>query len=401
MGKETLFKILGILVGIFIWRIVMMSFAKARKAIREDETRGKEEPQSREQPDLKDQWRQTANRLSCSFDPGKMANGNDMSISGRYSGHEVTIRRFGRNYIRFFVAFRRPPKFQVCVVRDHESIAGRILAGHPVFPSRMFFSSQEPEFYCSAESEEAFDRFLDVPLNRSAVLNLVRFFPSGMFNQDGISVRLPAMVPDPDVVRRMIAIADALEASSQTSSPDSTTAPKKNPQPLSPVPAMRSASPAPTGNRAVPVAPAEHQAVPAPKQSPVSRPSSTDSALTVESVCAALFAKSFPGAEERAAFDAMKGRRVRWSGEVQTVMPFSMDFVFGSNKGVRVTLLICTLPQGQSGFPARIKAVAAFPPELRTELEAAKGKTIVFEGQLLKFEPFAREIFLQEASLVS
>ena len=121
--------------------------------------------------------------------------------------------------------------------------------------------------------------------------------------------------------------------------------------------------------------------------------------LTVESVCTILFAKSFPGAEERAAFDTMKGRRVRWSGELLMSMPFSMDFVFGSQKGIKATILLCKLAQGS--VPVQIKAVAAFPPDLREQLAAAKGKNIVFEGELLKFEPFAREIYLQNASLES
>jgi hypothetical protein len=121
--------------------------------------------------------------------------------------------------------------------------------------------------------------------------------------------------------------------------------------------------------------------------------------LTVESVCASLFAKSFPGAEERAAFDAMKGKRVRWSGELLMSLPFSMDFVFGSQKGVKATILICKLKQGS--VPVQVKAVAAFPPDYRDRLDAMKGKMIVFEGELLKFEPFSREVYLQNASLVS
>jgi hypothetical protein len=123
--------------------------------------------------------------------------------------------------------------------------------------------------------------------------------------------------------------------------------------------------------------------------------------LTVESVCATLFSKSFPGAEERTAFDAMKGRRVRWTGELQMVLPFSMDFTFGSRKGVKATLLVHEMKQGQSGVPVRIKAVAAFPPELQAALESAKGKTVAFSGDILKFEAFSREIYLQDASLES
>ncbi len=95
----------------------------------------------------------------------------------------------------------------------------------------------------------------------------------------------------------------------------------------------------------------------------------------------------------------MKGRRVRWSGELLTSMPFSMDFVFGSRKGIKATILICKLAQGS--VKTQIKAVAAFPPDKREVLESMKGTMILFEGELLKFEPFAREIYLTDASIVS
>ena len=149
-----------------------------------------------------------------------------------------------------------------------------------------------------------------------------------------------------------------------------------------------------SANSSAPPVPAEPEKTPVPVQN-----TAADENLTVDSVCAALFGKAFPGAEERAAFDAMKGKRVRWSGELQMSLPFSMDFVFGSRKGVKATILICKLAQG--AVPVQIKAVAAFPPELRERLESAKGKPVVFEGELLKFEPFAREIYLQNASLES
>ena len=80
-------------------------------------------------------------------------------------------------------------------------------------------------------------------------------------------------------------------------------------------------------------------------------------------------------------------------------MPFSMDFVFGSQKGIKATFLICKLAQGS--VKVQIKAVAAFPPDKREILESMKGKMILFEGELLKFEPFAREIYLTDASIVS
>jgi hypothetical protein len=454
---DFLFKIVAILIGIFIWKAVVGSFRKASSAMHDGSYDGEKDSAPVAQNELEEQWRQAARQLGCSYDPGDAPNMQKASVAGRFSGHAVAIKRFGRNYVRYFVAFRKAPDFQVCVVRDLESIAERILDGHPVYPSKMFFPSGEPDFYCSAESEEAFDRFLNKPSNRSAVLNLVRTFPAGMFNDEGVSVRLRATTPDVSVISRLAAIANALEEPSDTPMPDLLDAEKKTPLLVPAVqtpppetdkngeetpkrfpPIQIGKSPAsktskvarPSGDAdfsqrttvirispearrthrldtlksdavrssnsssAPASAPADHQnqPVPAPKQAVADD-------LTVESVCAALFGKAFPGAEERAAFDAMKGRRVRWSGELLMSLPFSMDFVFGSRKGVKATIKICKPAQGS--VSVQIKAVAAFPPELRERLEASKGKTVVFEGDLLKFEPFAREIYLQDASLES
>ena len=459
-----LFKIICILIGIIIWKTVFASFMKAKSAMKGDSS-GNDDDDSkpRAQLDLETQWKQAADRLSCTFDPGEKPNGSDMSFSGRVSGHAVTVKRFGKNYVRYFVSFRNATRIQVCVVRDIQTIADRILDGHPIFPSRMFFSSQEPDFYCSAESEAVFDHFLETPSNRSAVLNLVRLFPAAMFNNEGVSVRLRATTPDDEVLSRMLAIANALEKPSQTPMPDLMTAQKKGllsipadfppavdadekdapkrfpPLPVQVDPSKRTSrirprkteDPALSGRTVVIRIPPDENssasAAPSPSEAghirggdsasssaasvqmpaepekppvPIQNTAIADN-LTVESVCSALFSKSFPGAEERAAFDAMKGQRVHWSGEVQMVLPFSMDFTFGSNRGVKALLFVHKMAQGQSGFSVRIKAVAAFPPEFQAALEAAKGKTVSFEGDLLKFEPFAREIYLQNASLVS
>ena len=451
-----LFKIVAVLIGIFIWKAIVGSFRKANRAMHDDSYDGADNSAPVTQTDLETHWREAAKQLACVYDPGSKPNAQDASVTGRFSGHAITIKRFGRNYVRYFVAFRKAPVFNVCVVRDMESIAERILDGHPIFPSKMFFSSQEPDFFCSADSEDAFDRFLNTPSNRSAVLNLVRVFPAGMFNNEGVSVRLRATTPDVSVISRMAAIANALESPSSAPMPDLLNAQKKDllavPRDFTPdadvneeeedtprrfppiqidadakttripLPSntptssqrttvirisseakrmnksdtlkagiVRSASSSPT--------PEAGSVAPQNQPEPIVQKPAADNDLTVESVCAALFGKSFPGAEERAAFDAMKGKRVRWSGELLMSMPFSMDFVFGSQKGVKATILICKLAQG--AVKVQIKAVAAFPPTLREQLDSLKGKNIVFEGELLKFEPFAREIYLLDASLVS
>ena len=459
-----LFKIVAILVGIFIWKAIVGSFRKANRAMHDDSNDDMEEDGSAPvaQLELEAQWRETAKQIPLStFDPGNAPNAIKASITGSYSGRAFTIKRFGHNYVRYFVGFRKAPGFHVCVVRDLESIAARIMDGHPIYPSKMFFSSQEPDFYCSAESEDAFDRFLNTPSNRSAVLNLIRLYPAAMLNDEGVSVRLRGKVPDREVLIRLYIIVTALEHPSQTPMPDMMVTQKKGlfSVPKDFPPAVDEAEEEDTPKRFPPIqvdipsaskpsgstipaadktlAPAAAQrpdvirispeakrsnqsdtmkadvvrsssssAPPAPtsvapqkQPDPIIQKPAVDNNLTVESVSAALFAKSFPGAEERAAFDAMKGKRVRWSGELLMSLPFSMDFVFGSQKGVKATVLLCKLKQ--NSVPVQVKAVAAFPPELRERLESLKGKTIVFEGELLKFEPFSREVYLQNTSLES
>ncbi|MBR2963178.1 MAG: hypothetical protein IKC53_03105, partial [Lentisphaeria bacterium] len=223
-----LFKIIAVLIGIFIWKAIIGSFRKANRAMCDDSYDGEDDSAPVAQSDLETQWREAAKQLACVYYPGSKPNAQDASITGRFSGHAITVKRFGRNYVRYFVAFRKAPGFNVCVIRDLESIAERILDGHPIFPSKMFFSSQEPDFFCSAESEDAFDRFLNTPSNRSAVLNLVRLFPAGMFNDEGVSVRLRASAPNVSVISRMAAIANALESPSSEPMPDLTTVQKKD-----------------------------------------------------------------------------------------------------------------------------------------------------------------------------
>lgn len=452
-----LFRLIAILLGVFMWKAVAGSFRKAKEAMHDDSYDGDEDSASMMQTGLEEQWRKAAKQLACAYDPGNAPNAKNASISGRFSGHAISIKRFGHNYVRYFVAFRRPPASHVCVVRDLDTIAERILDGHPVYPSTEFFSSREPDFYCSAESEEMFSRFLETPSNRSAVLNLVRLFPAGMFNDEGVFVRIRATTPDVSVISSIAAIANTLENPSDTPMPDLLAAKKRAPLLVPPVqppsaadtdmedtpkrfpPTQVGTSPARKTSRiqrtiddqaasrrttVIRISPearrsglydqmkadivrsSDRSASPAPKTTetqdqpaPARKHAAVADDLTVEAVCAKLFGKPFPGQEERAAFDTMKGQRVRWSGELVMSLPFSMDFVFGSQKGVKATIQVCKLAQGS--VPVQIKAVAAFPPELRGRLEAAKGKTVVFEGNLLKFEPFAREIYLQDASLES
>ena len=47
----------------------------------------------------------------------------------------------------------------------------------------------------------------------------------------------------------------------------------------------------------------------------------------------------------------------------------------------------------------KIKATVSLPPESMEQLKGQTGKKFHFSGRLLKFEPFAREILLENGTL--
>lgn len=77
-----------------------------------------------------------------------------------------------------------------------------------------------------------------------------------------------------------------------------------------------------------------------------------------------------------------------------------MDFVFGSQGGVKTTLELMDIQQGTYSMKVKIKAVVCFPKEDLQKLRALNGKEITFSGILLKFEGFAKEVYLTSGKLV-
>ena len=58
------------------------------------------------------------------------------------------------------------------------------------------------------------------------------------------------------------------------------------------------------------------------------------------------------------------------------------------------------IQQGTYSMKVKIKAVVCFPKEDLQKLRALNGKEITFSGILLKFEGFAKEVYLTSGKLV-
>lgn len=118
----------------------------------------------------------------------------------------------------------------------------------------------------------------------------------------------------------------------------------------------------------------------------------------VAEFCDAVFA---PGT---LSFDATKtfkekfdGKRVVWSGTLESASPFTFDINLGSKGGVKAVLSIHTDTSGPTGTRA-VKAVIGLPAG--TEGLGDKiGQRVSFAGTLHKIEGFARKVVLTDAEL--
>ena len=133
---------------------------------------------------------------------------------------------------------------------------------------------------------------------------------------------------------------------------------------------------------------------------PQTQPVSDNNLLRKEVLIPALFGSTFAGTKEKELFEKVKGREVVWSGTVKSEYEFGMDFVFGSQGGVKTTLELMDIQQGTYSMKVKIKAVVCFPTEDLQKLRALNGKEITFSGILLKFEGFAKEVYLTSGKLV-
>ena len=93
---------------------------------------------------------------------------------------------------------------------------------------------------------------------------------------------------------------------------------------------------------------------------PQAQPVSDNNLLRKEVLIPALFGSTFAGAKEKELFEKVKGREVVWSGTVKSEYEFGMDFVFGSQGGVKTTLELMDIQQGTYSMKVRSRLSSVF-----------------------------------------
>ena len=137
-----------------------------------------------------------------------------------------------------------------------------------------------------------------------------------------------------------------------------------------------------------------------PEQNPApAAPASGDELLKKEVLLPALFASTFVGTKEKELFELVRGKEVVWDGLLKGEYEFGMDFAFGSQGGVKATLELMEIRQGAYSMKAKVKGIVCFPKSELQKLRSLNGERITFRGALLKFEGFAREVYLTSGTL--
>ena len=113
--------------------------------------------------------------------------------------------------------------------------------------------------------------------------------------------------------------------------------------------------------------------------------------------CGVVFAPGMLSFASTQAFrQNFEGRQIHWTGTLETVTPFSYDFDFGSQGGLKA---VFALPSADSAGGREPKAVIGLPGDAG-DLEQRIGQAVAFTGRLIKVDGLARKIFVAEAAIV-
>lgn len=112
-----------------------------------------------------------------------------------------------------------------------------------------------------------------------------------------------------------------------------------------------------------------------------------------------LFSGGLQTAAEKDYFASIKGRAVTWEGTLKGVYEYRSDFVFGNQPGAKATLEVCEI-SGSYSMKSKVKAIVSFPSNAIETLRGQNNKVFRFSAKIVKVENFAKEIYLNEGSLL-
>ena len=254
----------------------------------------------------------------------------------------------------------------------------------------------------SAYEEKALNRFLTKE-RRDALLRCLRLYENVKIDDNSLAVTYNGIEGNPEKLCARIntALMFARIFGCDTEplpTPPSAAAHSndiRNPEAIKAEPKAIKAEP-----KAIKAEPEDALSPPAPAHSRNPDETSDNELLKKEALLPALFASTFVGTREKELFELVRGKEVVWDGLLKGEYEFGMDFAFGSQGGVKATLELLEIRQGAYSMKAKVKGIVCFPKSELQTLRALNGERITFRGTLLKFEGFAREVYLTSGALM-
>lgn len=354
--------------------------------------------------DLNRAWSSVAQKLDIAHRQARF--GTSPLLSGFVGGRDLTVdihkKRRGQNN-KAFTRFRLglAPLGLGLKLKTEGFFDGiskafgakDITLGDPDFDAKVFVKG----------NNEAVIREYLTPERRRIVLNFLSSFAGAVITDDEISFSSSGYARSADdvlqTINAMVLVAETLSEMRDDAGPAE----------LEPLTALPTDAPPETKADLAPdahfppesepeVEPAFDTAIETPAEPGVRHLVAATDSPAVNEFCDGVFAPGTLSFDATQSFKkGFEGKRVVWSGTLESASPFTVDFDFGSTGGVRAVL---SIDASENTAPAArpIKAVIGLP--VGTEgLENRVGQEISFAGTLRKVDGFGRKVYIGDAEL--
>ena len=102
------------------------------------------------------------------------------------------------------------------------------------------------------------------------------------------------------------------------------------------------------------------------------------------------------GKAEKEDFAKVKGKRVEWQGKLLFHYEYEYDYTFGNRKGIKAALELQA-----EGLHQPIRILLSLPRTDGEFLRNNREQVLTFRGDLLQFETFSRELYLDNGELLN
>jgi hypothetical protein len=137
----------------------------------------------------------------------------------------------------------------------------------------------------------------------------------------------------------------------------------------------------------------------APPEPPAGRDETHEQPLDCAAACEEIFHGSHTTLDVSRVFEERyEGKTVSWKGLLKNVDEYSFDFVFGNKPGTKACVEIHEVPSSIYGTN-KIQALVQLEPGMRSSLQALVGKTVGFEGRLLRADGFMHHLYVADGKL--